>query len=215
MRMTENPKGKRSRRRHWAFPLALMMVTGAAASAVVVPSAWADPTPTSIELLEECDRGADYCVFHVEGVAETFWATTDMVGQTANCTAESQDASVVWTKSTFSSNSITSSLKVIVGATKAFMNGFKIAYSREWTDTTTDSDTTKITIPSGYMGRVYHARQMERIHGQYELHFGSRFHGHYYWYVPMTMTSPRTGGTDQITTRSDSLTGQARATYCP
>jgi hypothetical protein len=190
------------------------VAVGAGLIAGVTPSATAEETPGSIELLEKCDDGADSCVFHVDGAAEDFWQTADVVGQTANCTTESQDASITWTKSTFSSNSVGTSLKLIVGATKTFMNGFKIAYSHEWIETTTDSDTTKITIPGGHLGRVYHARQMERVHGQYELHFGNRFYGHYYWYVPMTMTSPKASGTDHVTTLSTPLTDQERDAYC-
>ena len=214
MRMIKNTNGQRSHKRRLTFPLVLMLVAGILGLSVGITEAWADTTPTSIELLQKCDDGTDSCIFHVEGAAEDFWATADVVGQTANCTTDPQDASVTWTTSSFSSNSIGSSLKVIAGATKQFMIGFKIAYSHEWTDTTTDSDTTKITIPAGYMGRVYHARQMESVHGQYELHFGSRFDGHYYWYVPMTMTSPKTGSTDQVTTQSAPLTSQEQAAYC-
>jgi hypothetical protein len=81
------------------------------------------------------------------------------------------------------------------------MYGFKVAYSHEWTESVTDRDTTRISIPAGYMGRIYHAREMERVSGQYELHFGKRFYDHYYWYVPMSVTSPKTDGRDSVTTK--------------
>lgn len=184
----------------------------------LVPSltavARAEATPTSIELLEKCNNGTDSCVFHPGGAPNTFWSTTDLVGQTANCTGTTQQAAISWSTSSMSSNSVGVSLKVIVGATKAFMNGFKVAYNREWTETRTDTDTTWISIPAGHMGRVHHARQMESVTGQYELHFGYRFYGHYYWYVPFTMTSPKSDGNDNVTTRSTPLTAQERAAYC-
>ncbi|HEY6796470.1 MAG TPA: hypothetical protein VI248_17475 [Kineosporiaceae bacterium] len=205
--------GSRYRRR-------VVLLTAVAAAALVglvaavVPLASAEEAPTSLELLRQCDSGADFCVFHVQGPADDFWQKADLVGKTANCTGSPQDASITWTKSTFSSNSIGVSLKVLVGASKAFLNGFRITYSHEWTETTTDSDTTKITIPPGYMGRVYHAREMERASGEYELHFRSRYYGHYYWYVPMTVTSPKTDAHDHVTTQSVPLTDEERVAYC-
>jgi hypothetical protein len=191
-----------------------LTVIVAGLTAALGSAALADTTPTSIELLEKCDNGADDCVFHVTGPAERFWQVTQAVGQTANCTSSTQESSISWSKSTFSANSIGTSLKVIVGASKAFLNGFKIAYSHEWMESTTDSDTTKMAIPAWSLGRVYHSRQMERVTGEFELHFGKRFYDHYYWYVPMTETSPATGGTGNVTTQSTPLTADERAAYC-
>ncbi|MGW1863658.1 hypothetical protein [Streptomyces collinus] len=49
--------------------------------------------------------------------------------------------------------------------------------------------------------------------GTYELIFGKRFHGHYYWYVPFEATGPA----DRPSTksqRSRPMTPQERKTYC-
>jgi hypothetical protein len=194
--------------------LALVGVIAVGMAPAVVALAHAEDTPTSMELLEKCDDGTDSCTFHPIGSPRVFWNTTDMVGQTANCTNSNQEAAVSWTTTTTSSNSIGGSLKVIVGATKAFLDGFKIAYSHEWTETKSDADTTKISIPAGHMGRVYHAREMEAVNGQYEMHFRSRYHGHYYWYVPFTMTSPKGDGNDNVTTESAPLTADEKAAFC-
>jgi hypothetical protein len=180
----------------------------------LVPAAWAEDEPTSIQLMEKCDNGTDSCEFHVSGPADSFWQPTELAAQTANCTDATQDAEIAWQTSVTSSNSIGVSLKAIVGASKVYMAGFKIAYSHEWTESVTDRDTTRISIPAGYMGRVYHSREMETVSGQYELHFGKRFYDHYYWYVPMSVTSPKTDGRDSVTAKSTEMTEQERATYC-
>ena len=196
-------------------PAALTVALATALIASVSTPATADTSPTSIELLQKCDKGADSCVFHVSGAPDVFWSATEVVGQTANCTDVAQSASIAWSKSTFSSNSVGVSFKFIAGATKALLAGYKIAYQHEWTETTTDSDSTAMNIPPGFIGRVRHARQMERVKGQYELHFGKRFYGHYYWYVPFTVTSPRAGGNnDNVSTKSTPMTAQERSAYC-
>lgn len=176
--------------------------------------AMADETPTSMELLEKCGNGTDVCEFHVSGAARTFFSPSEVASQTANCTDKDQTASLTWEKTFTSSNSLGVSLKVSWGPTKAFEVGFKIAYQHEWTSSTTDRDITQITIPPGHMGRVYLAREMEEVSGQYEMHFGDRFYGHYYWYLPMTVTSPKANGQDAVVPKSEPLTDQERASFC-
>jgi hypothetical protein len=215
VRLIPTPDLGAIRRRPTIIIAVVVTLVVAGLTAAQETAAFAETTPTSIQLLQKCDNGADYCVFHVAGAAEDFWETEEIVGQTANCTYGIQDASISWTKSAFSSNSIGTSLKFIAGASKAFLNGFKIAYSHEWTESTTNSDTTKISIPPRSMGRVYHSNEMEHVSGQFELHFKKRFHDHYYWYVPMTETSPVTTGTGNVTTKSTPLTADERAAYCP
>ena len=188
------------------------LAAGVMASLTTV--ARADETPTSMELMDKCNNGTDLCEFHISGAARDYYGPSTVAGQTANCTDKDQSAGVVWEKTTTSTNSIGVSLKVSWGPTDAFETGFKIAYQHEWTSSTTDRDTTTMTIPSGQMGRVYVAREMEDVSGQYEMHFGSRFYGHYYWYLPMTVTSPKSGGQDSVITKSEPMTDQDRSSYC-
>ncbi|MDQ1290048.1 MAG: hypothetical protein QG622_3614 [Actinomycetota bacterium] len=180
----------------------------------VASIASAEEVPTSKELMEKCGKDTDFCEFHISGPARAYLQTAGLAAQTANCTGSTQDASLTWEKSTSSSNSFGWSLKVMAGAAKAFQLGFKVAYQHEWTDTLTDRDTTKMTIPGGHMGRVFHAREMEEVSGKYEMHFGSRYYGHYYWYLPMTVNSPKGGGNDKVTTKSEPMTEQERAQFC-
>jgi hypothetical protein len=90
-----------------------------------------------------------------------------------------------------------------------------VSYQHDWTSSHTQSDATQITIPAHSMGRVYTATEMEEVSGQYEMHFGDRYHGHYYWYLPMTVDSPKDSDPhDGVTTKSQPLTGQETAAYC-
>lgn len=176
--------------------------------------AMADEVPTSMELLEKCGNGTDLCEFHVSGATRTFFSPSEVASQTANCTDKDQTASLMWEKTFTSTNSLGVSLKVSWGPTKAFEVGFKVAYQHEWISSTTDRDTTQITIPAGHMGRIYLAREMEEVSGKYEMHFPDRFYDHYYWYLPMTVTSPKADGKDAVVPKSDPLTDQERASFC-
>jgi hypothetical protein len=211
--MNVKPAGLFRGNRRRAAGLGALLAAGAMIS--IAPGiARADDTPTSMELLQACGTSTDYCEFHVSGAARDYWGAGELAGQTANCTGADQASSITWEKSTFSTNSFGTSLKVIAGASKAYMVGFKIAYQHEWTDTVTDRDTTKMTIPAGYMGRVTTSHEMEEVSGQYEMHFGSRFYGHYYWYLPMTVDSPKDGSQAANTTQSLPMTDEEKATYC-
>lgn len=208
------------RSRPWTFRPSRRAVTGlgtlivAGAVVSVVTVARADQNPTSMELLEKCGDGTDLCEFHVSGAPRVFFGPSEMASQTANCTDKDQTASLTWEKTSTSTNSLGVSLKVSWGPTKAFETGFKIAYQHEWISSTTDRDTTLITIPPGHLGQVYVAREMEEVSGKYEMHFGDRFYGHYYWYLPMRVTSPKANGEDAVIPKSTPMTDRERASFC-
>jgi hypothetical protein len=175
----------------------------------------AEDQPTSLELLDKCGNGTDYCEFHVSGPARTYFTTAQLAGQTANCTDTSQNATITWEHTTTSSNSLGTSLSVSTGAGTAFSIAVKVSYQHDWTSSHTRSDATQITIPARSMGRVYTATEMEKVSGQYEMHFGDRYHGHYYWYLPMTVDSPKVGDPhDGVTAKSTPLTEQEATAYC-
>jgi hypothetical protein len=202
----------RGRRRLLAGFSGLLGIALVAAGAVV---AEAEDAPTSLELLDKCGNGTDYCQFHVSGPARTYWKTADLVGQTANCTDSPQNATLTWEHTTTSTNSLGTALSVSAGAGSVFSIAVKVSYQHDWTTAHTQGDATQITIPAHQMGRVFDATQMEEVSGQYEMHFGDRYYGHYYWYLPMTVNSPVGDDPhDNVTTRSDPLTAEETATYC-
>jgi hypothetical protein len=194
--------------------LGTLLLAGVVASVTTVAMAEESP-PTTMELLDKCGNGADFCEFHIEGPARTYFAALEEArGDAPNCSSTESAMKIMWEKTTTSTNSIGVSLKVSWGPTKVFESSFKVAYQHEWIHSTTDRETNTVNVPPKHVGHIYVAREMEEVSGKYELHFGSRFHGHYYWYVPMTVTSPKANSAKNVVGQSFPMTDEQRS-KCP
>jgi hypothetical protein len=150
---------------------------------LVTPLAQADSEPTARELLEKCNNGSDSCVFHPSSRKE-FGGRRQQVGRTVyNCSTVNQLETISWSEYTGGSNS----LGISITATAKFSEVYSVAVtatynvSWEWGHTVTRSD--GLTTPPWGVGKIFHAPSMQTVTGDYEIHFGKRFHGHYYWYV--------------------------------
>ncbi|MFD4987956.1 hypothetical protein [Streptomyces sp. NPDC058374] len=173
-----------------------------------------DP-PTSRELLEKCDNGTDKCVFHPDGPPETFKGDGHQVGDSAyNCTQDNQTSSVTWSDTTSESTSLGVSLSVEAGYADVFKTTLTTSYEQSWSSSHTESETTSLEVRPGHVGTINRAPEMQRVSGTYELHFGSRFHGHYYWYVPFEATGPVPEGTSSKTQNTREMTEEERAEHC-
>ena len=204
----------RAHRRLTAALTSLIAATGVVVTLSTVASA-DDTPPTTMELLEQCNNGTDLCEFHVSGTPRAYMAPQEIVAYRPNCTATDQVSSVGVTHTTSSSNSLGVSMSVggsLEGAEVALSTSIKVSYGHEWTSSYTQTTTKQITVPGGNLGVIYAAQQMEEINGQYEMHFGSRFHGHYYWYLPMTLQEPVPGDNGAgITDDHHQMTDEERA----
>jgi len=165
-------------------------------------TAHADPSPSSIELLQMCDNGADSCVFHPDGGPSLFAGDPHQIGTTLfNCGPGAAAKSVAWTETSAESNSIGISFVnaqegSIVGALGAFKSEFEITYGHRWGSSDATSRATDVKVAPGDKGWLVRSSPMQRISGTYELRFGTRFYGHYYWYVPFTITAAAPDATD-------------------
>lgn len=152
-------------------------------SLLVAPSALADDgNPTVAQLLQACSW-ADYCQFH----PHSYWDYTGpshQVGATAyNCGSRTNQHTITWSETTTAANSV----GVSVSASEKFAEVFEVeitaSYSHTWSDAHTDGESDTVNIPPGYKGWIVRGTAKQEAIGQYELHFGKRYYGHYYWYI--------------------------------
>jgi hypothetical protein len=183
-------------------------------TAGVIGVAHADDTqPTSIELLNECNKSTDSCVFHPNGNPTVFAGDVHQIGTTLfNCGPESAVKRVSWFDETGETNSVGISFifanEQALGPLAAFKSEFEITYGHKWGTSESTGRTTNIKVEAREKGWLVRSSPMQRISGTYELHFGSRFHGHYYWYVPFEITGPAPDATniEVVSQRSDPMT---------
>jgi hypothetical protein len=178
--------------------------------------AQADSSPTSLELLQKCNNGTDVCVFHPNRGPQLYSGNPHQIGTTLfNCGPGSATKSVSWSDSTGESNSVGVSFIIanegdIAGAFAAFKSELEISYGHRWGSTDTTTRTTNVTVSAGQKGWLVRQTPMQRVTGTYELHFGYRFYGHYYWYIPFTVTGPAPGRPDVVSQRSAAMTNGAK-----
>ncbi|MEU6285385.1 hypothetical protein, partial [Streptomyces sp. NPDC047028] len=155
------------------------------------PAQAANDTPTPAELLAQCNNGTDKCVFHPSGAAETVAGDSHQVGDsTFNCTRLTQRSGVGWSDTVEESNSLGLATTTGVG-TGTELPGWKVSltfsvtvsYEHTWKHASTTSATTFVDVRPNSVGWVTRVPDLQRVKGTYELIFGKRFHGHYYWYV--------------------------------
>jgi hypothetical protein len=190
-----------------------MVATTAAVLVVLAPAAQAEESPSPSELLDHCGT-ADLCVFHPSG-REVFPGGRRQVGNLAlNCSDVTQNEMVAWSDTTGESNS----LGVTVGAEMQFAEVYAASisatYQHTWTWWHTETRTDNLSVQPWHVGEVFHAPQLQRVWGTYELHFASPFYGHYIWYVPFEATGPTEDGSASVTFFNREMTATERA-QCP
>jgi hypothetical protein len=166
-----------------AIAAAAVMGTGIALVAPGTASANHEGQPTTRELMDLCNRGrTDSCDFKPSGIS-TFNGHRQLAGSSTNCTNFNQVRVIRYEASQGTSHSFGVDFSAGSKIGKSFEWSVKTSYNREWTwnDTTVD----EIRQDVGPRSRVliYAAKVRSRVSGTYELRFGSRYKGHYYWYV--------------------------------
>jgi hypothetical protein len=169
--------------------------------------------PTPRDLLEKCNNGTDSCVFHPSGQPETFLKAQHAVGDPVfNCTGRDQQVSVAWSETNTTTDSLGLDLTLNYGA--AFKQGIRITYGHEWKDSHTEEQSTWVTVRPGEVGQVFRGARMQRARGTYELHFGSPYYGHYYWYQDFTAEGPVENQKDTAVASTRKMTEQERSANC-
>jgi hypothetical protein len=192
---------------------AAMATTGAAVLAPV--SAQAEETPTARQLLMKCNNGTDVCEFHPDGPPQVFMGSAHQVGDSVyNCTPDTQRSSVSWSDTTGESNSVGISLSLEYGFSEVFKASIETSYEHTWSSSHTESQTSNIDVRPNSVGWITREAQLQRYSGTYELHFGSPYYGHYYWYVPFSATGPMPDAPSTKTQHTRQMTDTERAQHC-
>lgn len=167
-----------------AIAMASLMCVGIGLAAPGTASANHEGNATTRELLLQCNQGrTDKCDFRPNGGISVYNGSRMLAGSSTNCTNFNQTRVIRYEASQGTSHSFGVELSAKTKIGQAYEYGISVSYNREWSwlDTTTD----EIRQDVGPRARViiYAAKQRSRVSGTYELHFRSRYKGHYYWYV--------------------------------
>ncbi|MBC7633391.1 hypothetical protein [Aeromicrobium sp.] len=152
--------------------------------------AHAEDAPSTEELLQKCD-GADYCEFTPTS-NEPFLSKSEQVSpMSPNCNQSIVDLQADWSQTKGSSDSVGGSVTASSGVMGLFEASIEINYNHTWTTTDTKGGRLTVHIGPNELGYVTRATPMSRVTGTYELHFGDRLDGHYYWFTPpVTVEGP-------------------------
>ncbi|KKM47002.1 hypothetical protein VT73_00875 [Rathayibacter toxicus] len=150
------------------------------------PFVSAENTPTTKNLLEMCSSGStDYCTFHPEGDPVVFEEDIAFIGSVENCTGSTSTRVVHYDATSRTSDTwgtdISGKLGEIVSASIMY------SYRHEFSTTDTKSDEIRQDVKPHSAVNLYISKEKTRIRGRWEMHFGYRYYGHYYWYIHDTI----------------------------
>ncbi len=187
----------------------------AAATTLTASSAYAADGPTGRELLDKCNNGTDSCVFHPYGPPETFRGDIHQVGDTVfNCTADLQRSTVKWSETTGESNSFGVSLSAEYGFSDVFKVSIETSYQHTWESSSTVGQDDSIDVKPGEKGWVERSTEMNRVKGQYEMHFPDRFYDHYIWYQEFEAVGPVKDAPGLITKKTAVMSPEEKTQHC-
>jgi hypothetical protein len=197
----------------------LAAITGAAllcaATTMTAAPAFAADGPTGRELLDKCDNGTDSCVFHPYGPPETFQGDVHQVGDTVfNCTADLQRSTVKWSETTGESNTFGVSLSAEYGFSEVFKVSIEVSYQHTWETSNTFGQDDSVDVRPGEKGWIERGTQMNRVKGQYEMHFPDRYYDHYIWYQDFEAVGPVKDAPGMITKRTAAMTPEEKTQHC-
>lgn len=160
----------------------IAMVVGLAGFAA--PTAFADDQPTTRQLLDMCDKKkTDFCEFHPEGSPVVYRGSYKLAGGSTNCSDAKLVRVIRWESSTSTTNSFGVTINGGAQLGKIFQAGVETSFHTEWSWSDTQADEVQQEVAPHSGVNVYVAPMKTKINGTYELHFGKRYYGHYYWYV--------------------------------
>lgn len=186
------------------------------ASLMAAPQSYAASSPTIPELINACSW-ADYCQFHPQSYS-TYTGPNHQVGSTAyNCASQTNQHSIIWSDTTASTNSVGVSITASAKFWEVYEVSVEASYRHDWTTAHTDTESDTVNIPSGYKGWIERGTAKQKATGWYELHFKSRYYGHYIWYVynytstGFNVDNPKAG---YINFKDAKMTSADRSAHC-
>jgi hypothetical protein len=165
--------------------------------AAVSPSATAADTPTREEILADCDSGLGKCTFNSPQLGEPYLGKFEQVSDTLyNCSTSDTTKKLTWTQKVGSTDSV--GVSVTAGGTLMGLVNVSVTatYGHTWTTESSESDEQPVTAKPGEAAWISRAQLMQNVSGEWQTHYDDPKWGHYYWFVPDTITSPAKNGTN-------------------
>ncbi|WP_256041454.1 hypothetical protein [Cryobacterium sp. SO1] len=183
---------------------------------VPATGAMAEDTPTTEELLAQCES-ADFCEFTPTS-NELYVTEAEQVSPLSpNCDPDVVDFQANWSQTKGTTDSVGGSVTASAKVMEVFEVSVEANYSHAWTSTSTTGGFLTLHVPEGNIGYITKATAMNRVTGTYELHFSDRYYGHYYWYTaPVTIEGPDTTrpSSEVIQGHNKVMSADERAQFC-
>ncbi|UNM14945.1 hypothetical protein J4032_28875 [Streptomyces formicae] len=167
-----------------------------ALAAMVVPASAADG-PTRQQLMADCASGLGKCTLNDTRLGEAYLGEFRQVSHSLyNCTTSPAAQSMTWSDTVGSTDSIGGS--ITVGGKIAGLIDVSVTatYSHTWSSSHSESSSLNMTVQPGEVGWISRAQVMQTVSGTWQTHYDNPKWGHYYWYVPDTITGPAPNGTE-------------------
>ncbi|MFF4403518.1 hypothetical protein [Streptomyces sp. NPDC001404] len=172
---------------------ALGMVT-----AMALPAA-ADSSPTRKELIADCASGLGKCSFNDPVLGKAYLGDFRQVSDSLyNCSTSPATQSMTWSDTVGSTDSV--GVSVTAGGKIADIINLSVTanYSHTWSSSHSETSSLNMTVQPGEVGWISRAQVMQTVSGTWQTHYDSPKWGHYYWYVPDTVTGPAPNGTEGV-----------------
>jgi len=182
--------------RHGSRLMALSTVSLGLVAAMTMPAA-AEEQPTRDQLIADCSSGEGKCSFNEPTLGKAYLGDFRQVSNSLyNCSTSDATQSMGWADTVGSTDS--AGVSVTVGGKIADLIDLSVTatYSHTWSSSHTENSSLNMTVKPGEVGWISRAQVMQTVTGTWQTHYDSPKWGHYYWYVPDTVTGPAANGTD-------------------
>ncbi|MGX1759628.1 hypothetical protein ACWIG5_22400 [Streptomyces lydicus] len=182
--------------RHGSRLLALSTASLGLVAAMAIPAA-ADDGPTREQLKADCASGEGKCSFNEPALGKAYLGDFRQVSNSLyNCSTSDAKQSMGWSDTVGSTDS--AGVSVTAGGNIAGLIDLSVTatYSHTWSSSHTENSSLDMTVKPGEVGWISRAQVMQTVSGTWQTHYDSPKWGHYFWFVPDTVTGPAPNGTD-------------------
>ena len=182
--------------RHGSRLLALSTVSLGLVATMTMPAA-AEDQPTRDQLIADCASGEGKCSFNEPTLGKAYLGDFRQVSNSLyNCSTSDATQSMGWSDTVGSTDS--AGVSVTAGGKFAGLIDLSVTatYSHTWSSSHTENSSLNMTVKPGEVGWISRAQVMQTVSGTWQTHYDSPKWGHYYWFVPDTVTGPAPNGTD-------------------
>ncbi|MFI1801880.1 hypothetical protein ACH427_31705 [Streptomyces sp. NPDC020379] len=187
-----------NRRRHVGRIAALSVAAAGVLASMTLPAQAADGMSAD-QIMADCASGVGKCTFNDPKIGKAFLGNQRRVSdELHNCSSSDATQTLSWSDTVGSSDS--AGVTISAGGKIAGIIDVSVqaSYSHTWSSSHSETSSLTVTVKPGEVGWVSRAQAMQNISGTWQTHYDSPKAGHYYWYLPDTVTGPAPNGTDGV-----------------